>query len=318
MVEESDLKQWRDAGHVARRTLEGIKEEIVAGKSWEQVTDSAERFIRRHGGTAAFPVTISVNDIAAHYTPDHRLTLPDGFEGEMVFQKGDLVKLDVGIHIAGALADNALTVEVGNGGNHTEQIKAAREARDASVEKMHPGTPWHEIGAAAEQVHKDAGFEPIRNLCGHELERWNLHAGTSIPGFACGSENPGFKGSVEVGSVYAIEPFNTTGKSGMIENIPPSSSSNIFRVTGDITIRKAQSKGKLKPLGATMARYIEERYHTLPFAERWAYPLLEKPFPNEDEETLRKKWNALVKKLISIRLLETYSALRCQDRGLIG
>ncbi|HJO42974.1 MAG TPA: hypothetical protein QF508_06195, partial [Candidatus Thalassarchaeaceae archaeon] len=46
--------------------------------------------------------------------------------------------------------------------------------------------------------------------------------------------------------------------------------------------------------------------------------LLEKPFPNEDEETLRKKWNALVKKLISIRLLETYSALRCQDRGLIG
>ena len=33
MVEESDLKQWRDAGHVARRTLEGIKGEIVAGKA---------------------------------------------------------------------------------------------------------------------------------------------------------------------------------------------------------------------------------------------------------------------------------------------
>ncbi|DAC34820.1 MAG: M24 family metallopeptidase [Candidatus Thalassarchaeaceae archaeon] len=315
MVEESDLKQWRDAGHVARRTLEGIKGEIVEGKTWDQVIDSAERFIRRHGGTPAFPVTISVNDIAAHYTTNSQLTAPNGFEGEMIFQKGDLVKLDVGVHIAGALADNALTVEVGNGGNHTDQIKAAKDARDAAIEKMHPGTPWHKIGAAAEQAHTDAGFEPIRNLCGHELKRWNLHAGTSIPSHNCGSENPGFKGGVEVGSVYAVEPFNTTGKSGMVEDIPPFSSSNIFRVTGDITIRKAMSKGKLKPLGATMARYIEERYHTLPFAERWSYPLLEKPFPGEDEETLRKKWNALIKKLISIRFLETYTALRCVDAG---
>ena len=52
----------------------------------------------------------------------------------------------------------------------------------------------------------------------------------------------------------------------MIENVPPSDSSNILRVTGDVKIRKALSKGKLKPLGATMARYIEERYNTLPFA----------------------------------------------------
>ena len=319
MVEESDLKQWRDAGHVARRTLEGIKGEIVAGKAWDEVIDSAERFIRRHGGTPAFPVTISVNDIAAHYTTDSRQNPPEGFEREMVFQDGDLVKLDVGVHITGALADNALTIEVGNGGNHTDQIKAAREARDASIEKMHPGTPWWEIGAAADQVHTDAGFQPIRNLCGHELKRWNLHAGTSIPSYDIGpTDASGFKGSVELGSVYAVEPFNTTGKSGMIENIPPAHSSNIFRVTGDITIRKAMLKGKLKPLGATMARYIEERYHTLPFAERWAYPLLEKPFPGEEEDVLRKKWNALVKKLISIRFLETYAALRCEDRGMIG
>ena len=64
MVEETDLKHWRDAGHVARRTLEGIKDEIIEGKHWNDVIDSAERFIRRHGGQAAFPVTISVNEMA--------------------------------------------------------------------------------------------------------------------------------------------------------------------------------------------------------------------------------------------------------------
>ena len=141
MVEESDLKQWKDAGHVARRTLEGIEGEIVAGKSWNEVIDSAERFIRRHGGQAAFPVTISVNDFAAHYTTNSQQTPPEGWDDEMVFQKGDLVKLDVGVHIKGALGDNAMTIEVGNGGKHTEQIRAAREARDAAIEIMHPGTP---------------------------------------------------------------------------------------------------------------------------------------------------------------------------------
>ena len=318
MVEEDDLKQWRDAGHVARRTLDGIKGEITAGKHWNVVIDSAERFIRRHGGHAAFPVTISVNDMAAHYTTNSLLEPPEGFEGEMVFEKGDLVKLDVGVHIKGAIADNALTVEVGGGGNHTEQIRAAEEARDAAIEKMHPGTPWHKIGAAAEQVAKDAGFEPIRNLCGHQLERWSLHAGTSIPSYACGSNNPGFKGSCEIGGIYAIEPFNTTGDSGMVENVPPSNSSNILRVTGDVKIRKALAKGKIKPLGATMARYIEERYSTLPFAERWAYPLLERPFPDEEAESLRRKWDALVKKLTSIRFVEVYAALRDADGGDVG
>ena len=96
MVEESDLKQWRDAGHVARRTLEGIKGEIVAGKGWNEVIDlrrgSYEGMVQ-----AVFPVTISVNDFAAHYTTNTQLSPLKG-GNEMVFEKGDLVKLDVGVH----------------------------------------------------------------------------------------------------------------------------------------------------------------------------------------------------------------------------
>jgi methionine aminopeptidase len=78
------------------------------------------------------------------------------------------------------------------------------------------------------------------------------------------------------------------------------------------------AKGKVKPLGATMARYIEERYNTLPFAERWAYPLLERPFPEEEIESLRRKWDALIKKLTTIRFLEIYAALRDADGGDVG
>ena len=315
-VDES-LKYWRDAGHVARRTLEAMKLELQPGKTFHEIIESAERFIHRHGGKPAFPGTIHTNDLAAHFTTNHAVEGFEGWEGEAVLEKGDCVKIDYGVHIKGHIGDNALTFEVGNTNNHTEQIKAAKEARDAAIEVMHPGTPWYKVGAAAAQPSIDAGFQPIRNLCGHQLKPWELHAGVSIPSYACGPDNRGFKGVVEEGSVYAVEPFNTTGKSGLIENIGSPSSSNIYRVTGLTTSRKARAKGQLKPLGAQLARNLEERYSTLPFAERWAYPMLEKPFPDADEASLQSKWNALVKKLISIRFLETYHALRCMDGGNI-
>ena len=103
----------------------------------------------------------------------------------------------------------------------------------------------------------------------------------------------------------------------MIKNLGTPNSSNIYRITGLTTSRKARAKGQLKPLGAQMARNLEERYSTLPFAERWAYPMLEKPFPEADEESRQSKWRALVKKLISIRFLETYHVLGCKDGGNI-
>ncbi|MBS73786.1 MAG: type II methionyl aminopeptidase [Euryarchaeota archaeon] len=318
MLDESNLKYWQDAGHVARRTLEAIKDEITVGKTWHSVIESAERFIRRNGGNPAFPATIAVNEFAAHYTTDHALISPEGWEDEMVFKNGDLVKLDVGVHINGHIGDNALTIEIGNKGKHTEQIKAARESRDAAIEMLHPGTPWYKVGAAAAQPTIDAGFQPIRNLCGHQLKPWELHAGVSVPSYACGPDNPGFKGVVEEGAVYAVEPFNTSGDSGMIVNVGKQNSSNIYRVARKGAWRKALARKQLKPLGAQLARNFEERYSTLPFAERWAYPMLEKPFPEADEESRQSKWNALVKKLTSIQYLETYHALACKDGGMIG
>jgi len=45
LVEEDDLKLWQDAGRVARRTLESIKDEINPGASWHDVIEKAEKYI---------------------------------------------------------------------------------------------------------------------------------------------------------------------------------------------------------------------------------------------------------------------------------
>ncbi len=130
MVEESQLKYWRDAGHVARRALEAMKLELQPGKTFHEIIESAERFIHRHGGKPAFPGTIAVNDMAAHFTTNHNIDGVDGWDGDHVLSKGDLVKIDFGVHIKGHIGDNALTMEIGNSNNHTEQIKAAKETNE--------------------------------------------------------------------------------------------------------------------------------------------------------------------------------------------
>ena len=40
MVDAADMKHWRDAGHVARRTLEAMKDEIKAGAKWHDVIEA--------------------------------------------------------------------------------------------------------------------------------------------------------------------------------------------------------------------------------------------------------------------------------------
>ena len=76
--------------------------------------------------------TIAVNDLAAFAT-DHNISPVEEWDGDMTL-KGDCVKIDCRVHIKGHIGDNALTIEVGNTNNHTEQIKATKEARDAAIE----------------------------------------------------------------------------------------------------------------------------------------------------------------------------------------
>ena len=64
MVDVKDgMKYWRDAGHVARRTLEATKDVLTVGTPWKDVIEFAERHIHRHGGSPAFPTTIGVNKL---------------------------------------------------------------------------------------------------------------------------------------------------------------------------------------------------------------------------------------------------------------
>lgn len=50
-------------------------------------------------------------------------------------------------------------------------------------------------------------IKPVRNLCGHSIAPFHIHAGKSVPIVKGGPET-----KMEEGEQYAIETFGSTGK----------------------------------------------------------------------------------------------------------
>ena len=169
------------------------------------VLDIAERIeahMRSRGAPPAFPTCLSIDHLAAHYSPVHN--------DRLALKRGNVVKLDLGAQVDGYIADTAATVEVGTR-SWTELIKASEVACETAIEVCRPKTPTRLIGAAIERAIEGYGFKPISNLTGHTIERYHLHAGKSVP-------NVGGLGGdvVEAGDTLAIEPFATNG-AGKVE-----------------------------------------------------------------------------------------------------
>ncbi|HYK93938.1 MAG TPA: type II methionyl aminopeptidase [Thermoplasmata archaeon] len=237
------LDDWRRAARIAGEARELGAGLCVPGARRRDVADAIEGFIRDQGAQPSFPANLSRNVEAAHFTP--------GPDDEETLLEGDLVKVDVGAHIDGAIADTATTVEVGGGRRHENLRLAAREALEAGIAVARAGISVNEIARAIESAIHARGLKPIHDLTGHTIEPYLLHAGKSIPNTTGLSH-----ARLEEGEVIAIEPFATNG-AGSIEN---GAFGNIVRFRSD--------PGGDDPALAGAFR----RFRTLPFALRWLTP----------------------------------------------
>ncbi len=248
---EESFQDWMTAGRVAAEALLSGRRLSVPGARIVDVADAVEAEIRRQGCGLAFPCTLSLNAVAAHYTPTH--------DDATVLKEGDLVKLDCGAELRGALSDNALTVEVGGAGRHQRLIEASEACLKEATSIIGPNVDLGTVGAAIEFTAKEFGFKPIQNLTGHSLEPWNLHAGLTVPNVSMKvARRP------RIGDVLACEPFVTDGSAGRVENSGPG---NIYHFQRSRPLRLPSQK--------TLLGAIERRHPKLPFAERWLTDVLE-------------------------------------------
>ncbi|OPX61653.1 MULTISPECIES: type II methionyl aminopeptidase [unclassified Methanoregula] len=232
--------KYCEAGRIAAKILREGAEEIRIGTPYLAVVETIESRVTEEGAGLAFPLNLSINEDAAHDTASPG--------DSRIFAKGDVVKLDLGIHIDGYIADTAMTVDLGT---NSLLVEASRAALDAAIRRVRPGVSVGDLGSAIQYEIESRGYRPVSNLTGHGLGQYVQHRSPTIP-------NVGIKGGMvlEEGMVFAIEPFATTGSGRVMEK----------------TRREIYSQISPKPVRIPAGRAVLEKIRDrrgLPFSRRW-------------------------------------------------
>ena len=274
--------KYKLAGKIAADARDFGVNLLKSGVSCLDIANKIESKIIDKGGGLAYPVNISINEIAAHYSPKN--------DDSITLKKNDVVKLDIGAHIDGFIADTAITIEIGNN-NYNKMIKASSNALDSAINILKDGINLYEIGKTVQETITSFGYKPIDNLTGHSMQRYILHAGMSIPNVP----DKVYNNKPKAGDVLAIEPFATNGAGHVISG----PGSNIYLCKESFRQRLIRDKET-----RIIFEKIKNEFKTLPFAQRW----FKKQF-SYSEMSLRK--------LSFIGLVKHYPQLIDAKKGIV-
>ncbi len=236
-----DTKNILQAGKIAKEVKEYARKIIKKNMPLIEIAEKIESKIIELGGKPAFPVNLSIDNIAAHYTPSY---------DDKTIARG-LLKIDLGVHVNGSIADTAFSLDLEGDETNKKLIKASEKALENASKKIKEKIHVNEIGKTIQEAIESFGFSPVINLSGHEMHNYELHAGITIPNIDDKKEILLDRG------LYAIEPFATNG-SGKIHDGKPS---GIYVLIDEKNVRS--------PIARELLFFIAEEYHTLPFCSRW-------------------------------------------------
>ena len=242
-MNQYDREKIIRAGQIAKEAIIFAKSFIVKGMPLIEIAQKIEDKIMHLGGKPAFPVNLSINEIAAHATPS--------YNDDSVAH--GLLKVDIGVHIDGMIADTAFSLDLENSDLNRKLIEVAKEALDSAVSHAHFDSPVTKIGARVAECAAKYNFSSIHNLTGHSIEKYDVHAGISIPNYDSGQVDLLKEG------IYAIEPFITPG-SGRVRDGKPS---GIYHFAEPRAVRDNVAR--------EVAAFIVSEYQGLPFCSRWIH-----------------------------------------------
>ncbi|MCS7122535.1 MAG: type II methionyl aminopeptidase [Candidatus Micrarchaeota archaeon] len=228
-----------------QKILERIQSVIIVDVDMKDVCESIEELIRENGYRLAFPVNVSINEVAAHSTasPKETRTITDK----------DLVKIDFGYISENGIIDSAVSVNLD--GRHKELIDAVESAVNRAIHAMKPGVRIDDISGIIQDTIISKGFKPITNLTGHRISDNLVHDEPSIPPVRSGEDYV-----LREGDRFAVEVFATypDGKGEVVE-------SNRIEIFSIIDLNKSRVPRR----SLRVYEYILMNYGFLPFARRW-------------------------------------------------
>ena len=204
-----EIEKIAAAGALVADTIAYVGGLITAGVTTGELDDRAAAFIRGRGGVPTsegykgYPkaICISPNDVVVH-------GIPDGYE----VTEGDLVTIDVGVTLDGAIADSAYTFAVGRIDVESQRLlDTAQDALEAGIAEAVVGNRVGDVSHAIQTVVEDAGFSVVRSLVGHGVGRY-YHEDPHVPNFG----EPGRGPRLSEGMTIAIEPMISAGSPDVV------------------------------------------------------------------------------------------------------
>lgn len=244
MFTDEEIERLRLSGKIASE-MRALAHQLVRENARViDICEKVETEIRNRGAAPAFPCNVDINEISAHYTSPPN--------DETLISPGSIVKVDIGVHLDGYISDTATSICLNP--EYSILRQATEDALQKAIETMRPGVRVAIVGEAIQKEIEKFGFKPIRNLTGHSISRYVVHAGKHIPNVGTQETQ-----KIEEGDLFAIEPFATTSMgAGQVQDGKPG---NIYRIIKD--------KPPKQPDSRSLFEDLRKNFRSLPFAARW-------------------------------------------------
>ncbi|KAJ3988449.1 methionine aminopeptidase 2-like protein [Lentinula detonsa] len=257
---QTTYQNIRRAAEVHRQVRAHARKHIKPGMSMIDIVENIENgtrsLVEENGleSGVGFPTGVSINNCAAHYTPNAGDTT--------VLKEGDVLKVDFGVHVKGRILDSAFTLTFDH--TYDKLLEAVKDATNTGVREAGIDVRLGELGGYIQETMEAYEVEvggkvlpvkTIQNLSGHSIALYNIHGGKSVMQI----KNDDLT-KMEEGEYFAIETFGSTGRGRVVDSGECSHYAKIVDAP-KVPLRLASAKSLLKS--------IDKNFGTLPFCRRY-------------------------------------------------
>ncbi|KAL9716408.1 Methionine aminopeptidase 2 [Leucoagaricus gongylophorus] len=257
---EDTYNNIRRAAEVHRQVRQYARRNIKPGMSMTEIVsmieDGTRALVEENGleSGVGFPTGVSLNNCAAHYTPNAGDTI--------VLQQEDVLKVDIGVHVKGRICDSAFTMNFEP--TYDTLLEAVKAATNTGVREAGIDVRLGELAGYIQETMESYEVEvngkyypvkPIENLSGHSINKYQIHGGKSV--LLVKNDDPT---KMEEGEYFAIETFGSTGRGRIVESGECSHYARMVDAP-HVPLRISTARSLLKT--------INNNFGTLPFCRRY-------------------------------------------------
>ncbi|KAF6766737.1 peptidase M24A methionine aminopeptidase [Ephemerocybe angulata] len=175
----------RKAAEVHRVVRQQVRQWVKPGMAMTDIAnmieDGTRALVEENGLEAGvgFPTGLSLNNVAAHYSPNAG--------DKIILKKEDVMKVDIGVHVKGRICDSAFTLNFEP--TYDTLLEAVRAATDTGVREAGIDVRVGELAGYIQETMESYEVEvngkvfpvrPIDNITGHNIIPYQIHGGKSI------------------------------------------------------------------------------------------------------------------------------------------